>query len=102
MSVDGGAAARADAARVGPYTHLMLLAVTLRDRGWRATVTGLEHVALLTVTNPGAPALTEGVVCRKLPYGWHFCWSWEQPIGPVTEVETVADRIAYVLRTAGE
>jgi hypothetical protein len=100
MSIDSRPVSQ-QAAAAGPYAHLTRLGAELRRRGWQASVTGMAQVALLTVTNPGAPALTEGVVCRRLAHGWHFTWPWEQPIGPVTQPEAVADRIIYVLRTVG-
>jgi hypothetical protein len=82
-------------------SHLVRLAVELRRRGWRATVTGTEHRVVLTVTNPAVPAMSERIVCGNSLRGWCFSWSWRQEIGPADNLTGAADKITDVLRADG-
>lgn len=79
-------------------THLIRLAVVLRQRGWQATVTGPEHRVALIVTNPVDPPVSGRVVCRNSRRGWRSCWSLRQVIGPAGRLSEVADGIVDVLR----
>lgn len=50
------------------------------------------------VSNPSVPQLPETIYAACAPDGrWSFWWSWGDRIAPVTEVETAAFKIAYVL-----
>lgn len=51
------------------------------------------------VANTDTPQLGEQVTCqRDGDSAWCYWWSWRQPIGPVHDLETVAGKIAAVLR----
>jgi hypothetical protein len=82
-------------------SHLVRLAVMLRQQGWQAAVTGPEHRVVLTVTNPVVPALSERVMCRNSLRGWRFCWSWKQEICPADDLAAAASKITNVLRAEG-
>lgn len=79
------------------WTHLVLLAVVLRHRGWRAAVERGDRSVVLTVTNPAAPAAAGRIVCRNSVRGWRFCWSGRQEIGPADKIAEVADKITDLL-----
>jgi hypothetical protein len=77
----------------GPY--LAELAAELDRRGWR---TRARDGAVLVV-NPEVAELQELIGCRQDTNGWEFCWSWGEPLGPVTQIAEAADHIQRVLRT---
>jgi hypothetical protein len=79
-------------------THLERLAQELRQRQWTARLGRRGSAPILTVVNPGAPRITETVICSGSAGDYVFCWSWRQTIGPVGEVSGAADRIQHVLR----
>jgi hypothetical protein len=81
-------------------THLERLAAELARRGLDAQVITKSGRLLLKVTNPDTPDLNERVLCHRAedqsPCFW---WPWQQPIGSVDDLETVAGKIAAVLRS---
>ena len=84
-------------------SHLERLADALASQGF---VTKLSYGAThpyVRVTNSRSQQLTERVLCRQAgDGGWHFWWPWQQPIGPVGELESVTAKIAAVLRSVGD
>jgi hypothetical protein len=88
----GGDAARQAAMQLG------VLAVNLRARGFTAQVTRAGRRECVGVANQSVPQLSETVYAAPADDGtWWFWWSWADRIAPVSEVETAAFKIAYVL-----
>ena len=72
-------------------TALQRLHDELTGREWKARLAD----DVLHVSNPGAPALNDKVIC----WGGQFRWPWaSSPIGPADEVTFTADRVMHVLR----
>lgn len=80
--------------------HLERLAEALQRRGRHAALG--DRTPHLRVSNPAAPVMAETVRCEQTPNGWQYMWSWRTPIGPVEDVEVVADAVANVLRAVDE
>lgn len=82
-------------------THLELLQVELSRNGLNAQlITKRNRPPFLKVANQSIPALNERVFCRSVDdQTFCFCWPWNQPIGPVDDVDTVVGKIAAVLRS---
>jgi len=80
--------------------HLQRLAAELIGRGLDAQVVTRGARPCLNVANPDAPDLNERVLCHpaedQSPCFW---WPWQQPIGSVDDLETVAGKAAAVLRS---
>jgi hypothetical protein len=90
-------ATQADAAREAAM-QLEALAEDLEGRGFIATVTQAGGDARVSVVNRLASQLSENVYAARAGDGsWWFWWSWADRIAPITEVETAAFKIAYVL-----
>jgi hypothetical protein len=80
--------------------HLERLAAELGRRGLNTQLVAGGRRPFLKVTNPDIPELTERVLCGRAEDGtWCYFWPWRQPIGPADDLETVAGRIAAVLRS---
>lgn len=78
--------------------QLGVLAENLAGRGFVAHVTQAGERACVSVANRSVPQLAETVYAAPAPDGaWWFWWSWADRIAPVSEVETAAFKIAYVL-----
>lgn len=89
-----------EAARDEQIAHLQRLADELAGRGFTAGLSGRSKQAHLRVANPDTPRLTERVLCHQARDGsWCYWWPWQQPIGPVDDLEQVATKIAAVLRS---
>lgn len=80
-------------------THLERLAEALRERGLLADVADRTTAPLLTVANAEVPSLNQEVLCQKNADTWWYWWPWKKPIGPVEDLDVVAERIAAVLRS---
>jgi hypothetical protein len=79
--------------------HLKRLAAALDPQACTADLTGAVSRPYLTVACAGTPTLNERVFCGPGPDGsWAFLWPWDQPIGPVDDLDAVAGKIAEVLR----
>ncbi|HEY5989695.1 MAG TPA: hypothetical protein VIV12_25435 [Streptosporangiaceae bacterium] len=78
--------------------QLAALAENLTGRGFAAHVGQAEKYACLSVASRSVSQLSETVYAAPADDGtWWFWWSWADRIAPVTEVETAAFKIAYVL-----
>jgi hypothetical protein len=84
--------------------HLERLAAALHPQSCAAEIVRAATRPYLMVANAGIPTLNERVFCGLATDGsWVFLWPWKQPIGSVDDLETVARKIAEVLRpVAGE
>ena len=81
-------------------THLERLAAELAQRGLTAQVVTSGRRPHVKAANPDTPQLTERVLRdRGGDNAWCYRWPWQQPIGPVGDLGTVADKIAAVLRS---
>jgi len=90
-------ATQADAARRAAV-QLEALAEDLDGRGFVATVTEAGGDARVSVVSRSSSQLSENVYAAPAGDGpWWFWWSWTDRIAPITEVETAAFKIAYVL-----
>jgi hypothetical protein len=79
--------------------HLKRLAAALHQQSCTAEVVRAASGPYLMVASTSDPTLNERVHCRRAGDGsWVFEWPWRQPIGPVDGLETVAGKIAEVLR----
>jgi hypothetical protein len=80
--------------------HLGTLATELRSRGLDARVITKGPQPYVKAANPNTPELNERVLCRRADDdSLCFWWPWQQPIGSVDDLETVADKITEVLRS---
>jgi hypothetical protein len=77
------------------------LAQALKERGLVAEVADTATVPLLAVANAEVPALNQQVFCRENAGTWWYWWPWEQPIGPIEDLDVVVERVASVLRSVG-
>lgn len=92
MTANDADAAERAAAQLGA------LAENLEARGFTAHVTQAGGRACAGVANRSVPQLSETVHAAPAEDGtWWFWWSWADRIAPVSEVETAAFKIAYVL-----
>ena len=91
------AATEADAAQQAAV-QLDALADNLAARGFAAhAIQGGKHPCI-SVARRSAPQLSETVyTAPAADGGWWFWWSWADRIAPVSEVESAAFKIAYVL-----
>jgi hypothetical protein len=92
------AATEADAAQRAAV-QLAALADNLAGRGFLAhhLMQAGQHPCL-AVASRSVPQLSETVYAAPAPDGgWWFWWSWADRIAPVSEVESAAFKIAYVL-----
>jgi hypothetical protein len=81
-----------------PAVALEKLAAELAARGYRTPVlTPYGRPPSLVVSNPAAPRMTETVMAE----GGSFWWPWADRIGPVSDVNAAAERVARVLRADG-
>lgn len=87
------------------------LARLMRERGMDASITPAGSALVLTVRNPAAPfgKLAQRVAVVPHDQGEVFVWLFEgarrgtwdaEPLGPVSDIEAAADRIARVLALA--
>jgi hypothetical protein len=80
--------------------HLERLAAELGRRGLDAQIVAKGSRPCLKVANPGTPELNERVLCRRAEdQSLCFWWPWQQAIGSVDDLETVAGKITAVLRS---
>jgi hypothetical protein len=77
--------------------QLGALAENLTGRGFAAYVTHAGRYACLSVANLAVPRLAETVYAAPADGAWWFWWSWADRIARVSDVETAAFKIAYVL-----
>lgn len=89
MARDANAAQRA-------VVQLAVLAENLAARGFAAHVTQAGQRACVSVANRSVPQLAETVYAAPAHDGAWWFW-WSDRIAPVSEVETAAFKIAYVL-----
>lgn len=81
-------------------THLERLRAELTRHGLHAQLVTRSSGPCLMVANPDTPELNERVFCRPAQdHGLCFWWPWQQPIGSIDDLETVAGKIAAVLRS---
>jgi hypothetical protein len=87
----------ADAAREA-VTQLEALAKELAERGFETRVTNDDDMPGLIVLNPAMLSSRETIAIAAPDDGacW-FWWSWGARIARITDVETAAFKIAYVL-----
>jgi hypothetical protein len=77
-------------------THLEALNVCLAGRGFETCIAPARHG--LNVANGTVPEIRENINAAPADDGtWWFWWSWGDRIAPVTDLETAAFKIAYVL-----
>ena len=96
MNVPGEDAAREAVAR------LEALAEDLEARGFAARLVDVGGYAAVRVAHRVVSQLSETIYAASAGDGmWWFWWSWADPIVPVSEVETAAFKIAYVLTPSG-
>ncbi len=77
-------------------THLEALNVYLAGRGFETRMASARRE--LNVSNRTAPEIREDINAAPADDGaWWFWWSWGDRIAPVTDLETAAFKIAYVL-----
>jgi hypothetical protein len=80
--------------------HLERLAEALSGHGCSAELVRKSASPYLRVANAQTPTLNERVLCYQAGDGsWVFWWPWKQPIGSVDDLETVARKLAAVLRS---
>jgi hypothetical protein len=82
--------------------HLARLARALKERGLLAELADKAGVPLLAVANAEVPGLNQEVLCQESAGTWWYWWTWKQPIGPVEDLDAVVERVASVLRPAGD
>jgi hypothetical protein len=81
-------------------THLVRLAAELTRLGLDAQAVTRGIRPHVKAANPDTPELNERVFCRPAEdHSLCFWWPWQQPIGPVDDLHTVASKIAAVLRS---
>jgi len=82
--------------------YLGSLAAELRRRGLDAQVVARSARPYVKAANQRTPELNERVLCyRTDDQSLAFWWPWRQSIGPVDDLEAVADKVAEVLRSVG-
>jgi len=88
-----------DADPVSPtIRQLEALAEDLTDRGFEAHVIKDGNRARVSVAHHSVPQLSERAHTAPTGDGqWWFWWSWGDQIARITEIETAAFKIAYVL-----
>jgi hypothetical protein len=87
----------ADAAREA-VTQLEALARELAERNFETRVTSDGGTPSLSVINPAVRSLRETIAVAPADDGvWWFWWSRGDRIARVTDVETAAFKVAYVL-----
>jgi hypothetical protein len=85
----------ADAVREAAV-QLEALSADLAGRGFETHVVRAGH--RLNVTNRAVPEVCQDIDVALADDGaWWFWWSWGERIAPVTDIETAAFKIAYVL-----
>ena len=77
--------------------QLDALAENLRGRGFSAHVTRANRYACVNVANVAVPQLAETIYVADADGALWFWWSWADRITRISEVETAAFKIAYVL-----
>jgi len=78
--------------------QLEALAKDLEVQGFAAQVVNTGGYAGVSVTHRAVSQLSETVYAAPAGYGtWWFWWSWADQIAPVSDVQTAAFKIAYVL-----
>lgn len=83
--------------------HLERLAQELTSQGFVVEMAAAISKPHLKVANAGQPTLNERVQCqRAADSSWSYWWPWNQPIGPVDDLDGVADKIGLVLRSVEE
>lgn len=82
---------------VDARTQLDRLRDELHRRGWHADHRGTEHRPLLHIRNPADAGFNDSVAVLND----HYAWSWGPEIGPLDNVQAVADRVLHVLRVVG-
>jgi hypothetical protein len=81
-------------------TYLERLADELARREFTAEVVIKGTKSYLKVANASTPKLKGQVLCQQGEDGsWAFWWPWQQPIGPVDDLDAVVAKIASVLRS---
>lgn len=76
--------------------QLEALSVDLAGRGFETRVVHAAH--RLNVANRTVPEVCDDISAAPADDGaWWFWWSWGDRIASVTDVETAAFKIAYVL-----
>jgi hypothetical protein len=79
-------------------TQVEALAADLAGRGFETHVSRDGGTLSLSVINQAAPGSRENITARLADDGsWWFWWSWGDRIARITEVESAAFKIAYVL-----
>ena len=87
----------ADAAHEA-VTQLEALARGLAEWNFQTSVTSDGGTPSLSVTNPAVPSSRESIAIAPADDGaWWFCWSRGDRIARVTDIETAAFKVAYVL-----
>jgi hypothetical protein len=81
--------------------QLEALAENLRGRGFSAHVSQVGRYACVNVANVAVRQLAETVYVADADGAWWFWWSWADRITRISEVETAAFKIAYVLTPGG-
>ncbi|MEU8324151.1 hypothetical protein AB0C33_37815 [Nonomuraea sp. NPDC048881] len=81
--------------------YLGTLQTLLQAQGLHTRIlTQPERLPRLRVINPGCTSLCEVITAAPVEDEWSFWWSWAEPITPVSEAATAADRISHVLTQA--
>ena len=79
-------------------TQLEALARELAERNFETCVTGDGATPSLSVINPAMLNARETIAIAPADDGaWWFWWSWGDRIAHITDVETAAFKVAYVL-----
>jgi hypothetical protein len=78
-------------------TCLDALGQNLRGRGFKAELVRDGNGPGLRVTHGTVPQLADTVYMAPFDGGWWFWWSWADRISPVSDVDSAAFKIAYVL-----
>jgi hypothetical protein len=81
--------------------QLDALAENLRGRGFSAHVSQAGRYACVNVANVTVPQLAETIYVAEADGASWFWWSWADRITRISEVETAAFKIAYVLTPSG-
>lgn len=87
------------ATELDPRAQVEALAGELSRRGFATTVTtsGAQRHPSVRVANKKVTRLWEDIYAAPADGEWFFWWSWADRIGPITDLETAAQAIAYVL-----
>lgn len=82
-------------------THLGDLQTLLQAQGLHTRVlTSAGRLPRLRVINPGCASLSEVITAAPVEGEWSFWWSWAEPITPISDAATAAERIGHVLTPA--